>query len=99
MTGVDMARPFRGAYGTRSQAFDIVQAMTGRRSLHAMATRIFYDFGLKVCAPATANRGDAVLLKRDSLGMLDLNGRDILVCSEFGVWRAPLGMAVKAWHV
>ena len=99
MTGVDIAQPLRGRYRTRQQAFEVIHAFTGRRTVHAIALRLFYDHGLPLWPAKRAQRGDAVLLDNDSLGLVDLNGRDAIACAETGLWRAPLSLARKAWHV
>ena len=99
MTGLDVAAPFRGRYRNRREAFDAVAAVTGRRTVHSIAAQLFQAHGFAPCLAAAAQRGDAVLLDNGLLGLLDLSGRDIIVCARRGLWRAPLSLAKKGWHV
>jgi hypothetical protein len=49
-----------------------------------------------------ARRGDVVLIRRGrdySLGLVALNGRDIVLASVHGLWTIPVSSAVRAWHV
>ena len=99
MTGRDVAASFRGRYRNRAEAFDAVAAVTGRRTVQSIAAQLFQAHGCASCPAAAARRGDAVLLDNGLLGLLDLSGRDIVVCARRGLWRAPLTLAQKGWHV
>jgi hypothetical protein len=91
MTGVDPASRYRGAYSSRA---------TARRlgPVPKIVTAVCAELGLEECPVLRAQRGDIALVKK-SLGLVALNGREILLVSSKGLWRAPLSMAVRAWHV
>ena len=60
------------------------------------------DAGAVPVAAPQAKRGDAVLAtegRRRQVGIVALNGRDVLIATRIGFVRAPLSIAVKAWAV
>jgi len=106
MTGMDLAAPFRGQYRSRKAALQAIRAYAGSSSVQAIAEKVFSEHGLEKIPVLEAGRGDIVLLERSidySLGLIDFNGRDVLVISRRGLWRLPLSQlrlqAVCAWRV
>lgn len=100
MTGVDIA-PFR-EYHSRRTASQLAVTYCGRKSVRAIVEKAFEEAGMPKIPPAFACRGDAVLIKRpsdSSLGIVDLNGRDILLLAREGFARQPISLAVQAWRV
>lgn len=101
MTGVDVASPFRGRYGSRKQASRALEMFAGRPSVEAVTERVTKEHGMPEIPPALAQRGDVVLLPRAhdySLGLVGLSG-DILAASAVGFEHAPLSLAIRAWRV
>src|SRR5690348_16756097 len=82
MTGTDLAASFRGKYKSRTELLRLIRQYTGALSLRALAERITAEFQMPEVPILRAQRGDLVLLKRArdySLGLVDLNGRDIVI--------------------
>ena len=97
MTGVDPAAAYRGTYASRAEAR---KAACG--SVQATVEAVCAEHGMDETAVPFARRGDVALVgrRRDcSLGIVALNGREIVLTSSAGLWRVPLGTAVRAWHV
>jgi hypothetical protein len=95
MTGVDPAPAYRGTYSSRAQS---------RRhgSVQANVEAVCAKHGMQEAPVPFARRGDVVLVRRRrscSLGLVALNGREIVLTSSAGLWLLPLGSAVRAWHV
>lgn len=103
MTGIDLAAWFRFRYRTRREAHELMRKFAGGPSVQAVVRRVADEYRLDSVAPAFAQRGDMVLVRRAnrtySLGLLAMNGRDVLVAVwPQGVQRMPLSFAVEAWH-
>jgi hypothetical protein len=101
MTGVDVAAELRG-YTCRRQAFDRIAAACGSRSIEKIADHLAAKFGILEISPAFAQRGDAVQLERGAkakLGVVGMNGLEILIPYREGLLRVPMRLAVRAWHV
>ena len=97
MTGVDPAAAYRGTYASKAEARN-----AARGSVQATVEAVCAEHGMKETAVSFARRGDVALVgsRRDcSLGIVALNGREIVLTSSAGLWRVPLGTAVRAWHV
>jgi hypothetical protein len=103
MTGVDLAAGFRGAYSSRSEARHAIFAYCGSTSVQAVVEAVTAKYGIEETAVLHARRGDLVLVTRSgrdySLGLLALNGRDIVLASARGLWTIPVSSALRAWHV
>lgn len=102
MTGADLAAPFRGKYTSRAELLPLIRQYAGARSLRALAERITSDYQMPEVPILRAQRGDLVLLKRArdySLGLVDLNGRDIVVAFAHELRRLPIARASRAWRV
>ena len=93
MTGVDPAARFRGTYHTFEQS-----RMMTRGSVRATVAATCAENGMEEVPVTLARRGDVALVKR-SLGLVALNGREVILTSSKGLWRVPLSMAARAWRV
>jgi hypothetical protein len=104
MTGVDPAAVFRGTYSSRVEARRAVRAYGGT-SVQVVVEAITAQYGMPEAASVLhARRGDAVLIKRSrgrdfSLGLVALNGREVVLATSMGLWRMPVETAIRAWHV
>jgi hypothetical protein len=103
MTGVDLAAGFRGAYSSRSEARRAILAHCGSTSVQAVVEAVTAKNGMPETPVLHARRGDVTLIKRSgrdySLGLVALNGRDIVLASARGLWTIPVSSALRAWHV
>lgn len=103
MTGVDPASSFRNRYKTRSEAYSAIREQLGAKSLRAAVESITSTLGMQEAASMKlAQRGDVALIKRArdySLGLIALNGREVIVCRSGGLCRISLNQAVRAWRV
>ena len=102
MTGTDIARAFRSGYSSRREALELIKRYTGRASIAAVAEQIAAEHDMRELPLPFAQRGDMILLKRSrdfSLGLLDLNGREILAASKNGLLRLLPARACRAWRV
>jgi hypothetical protein len=102
MTGVDIACDFRGRYQTRSEALRLIQDATGTRSVRGVALHVTQAFAMPRVASSFLQRGDVALIPRArdySLGIVALNGLDILVPLRTGLRTIPLSSAKSGWRV
>jgi hypothetical protein len=102
MTGVDLATAYRGKYSTRTGALHSIGERLGTASILAVAENAAAAHHMPEVPVLHAHRGDMVLVARGrdySLGLVALNGRDVIVTSKRGLWRLPLSHAVRAWQV
>jgi hypothetical protein len=102
MTGVDPAHDFRDNYSSRGEAYRSIKAATGAASVRAIVACITAKLHMTEIAISYAQRGDVVLIKRArdySLGLVSMNGREIIVCRARGLSRIPLARGLCAWHV
>ena len=97
MTGVDPAARFRGAYASAREARRMMRA-AGAGSLAAMVEAITSEHSMPEVPVRYAQRGDVALIGC-TLGLVALNGRDVVVPSSRGLWRVPMARAVRAWRV
>jgi hypothetical protein len=101
MTGVDPAAGYRGTYSSRAGARDALLAYCGTASVRAFAEAFTARHGMRETTILQARRGDVALIKRSrdfSLGLVALNGREIVVVSR-GLSMRPLSVAARAWNV
>jgi hypothetical protein len=103
MTGIDPGGEWRGKYDSPEGARSMIRAellVSGEVNHWVRAVAAAQRMG-KV-APAQAQRGDVVLLKRGrrgySLGLVGLDG-GVLVAGWKGLVAAPRELAVLAWRV
>lgn len=96
MTGVDPALELRGQYHSRRDAYRLI------RSVQEVAEKITSQLQMPEVPVLLARRGDVVRVQRprdSSLGLVALNGREIIVCRREGLCRISLAHAVQAWRV
>jgi len=95
MTGVDPGASVRGTYSSRAEA---------RRygSVEAAVEAVTARYGMPETPVLRARRGDVALAgnpRSRSLGLVALDGRDVLLVSSEGLWRVPVLSAIRAWSV
>lgn len=102
MTGVDLAATYRNRYSTRAGAMGVIREQVGTASIQAVAVNAAAAHQMPELPVSHAHRGDMMLIERSrgySLGLVALNGRDVIVASRQGLWRLPLSRAIRAWQV
>ena len=102
ITGIDLAAPYRGKYSNLKGALHAISEKLGTASIQAVAENAAAAHHMLEVPVSHAHRGDMVLVGRGrdhSLGLIALNGRDVIVTSKRGLWRLPLSCAVRAWRV
>lgn len=99
MTGIDVAAELRGHYSNRTQAYDAIRRVCGRRRMDTIADHLAAQFGIAEIQPAFAQRGDAVQCKTGRLGIVAMHGTEILTPYKDGLLRLPLSHAERAWHI
>ena len=101
MTGVDPAKELRGGYKNKREAAEALRRYSGS-GLEKTAEKIARMMCMEEVAPGLAGRGDVVLVKTEigkCLGIVDLNGREIVITDFDGLSRHPLTLATRAWRV
>jgi hypothetical protein len=102
MTGVDVAAQFRDRYHTRAEALRAIREYTGKVSVRAAAERVTAAYEMPRVEILRAQRGDVVLVRRSrdySLGIVALNGTDVITVTPHGLQRIALSNAVFGWRV
>ncbi len=101
--GIDFAAPLRGRYGTRREAYAVLDDFAGG-GLEQAAEKIARDHGCAEVAPLMARRGDIILAEipiagasGDALGIC--LGERIAFAAERGFAQLPLVKARRAWRV
>lgn len=101
ITGTDPAVDFRGKYADEDGATEVLFYYAGGQ-LPEAADKIARAFGYEEINPRLAQRGDVALCSLptgETMGVVSLNGRDVLVAAQFGLLSVPLKQAIKAWKV
>jgi hypothetical protein len=102
-TGKPIGAQFADAYRTRRQALETMRLYCGRPSLLMSINKLMAEYGFAVVHPNFASRGDAVLVPKrtggDFLGVLDMNGKDVLGMSDLGPVRVPISIRCRAWRI
>jgi hypothetical protein len=102
MTGVDLAREFRGLYASRAEARARMALFCGEPSVERVAAKVALAHGLERVSPREAARGDMVLVQRRrdfSLGLMNLNGQDVVIPFARGLMRIEAKHARSAWKI
>jgi hypothetical protein len=102
MTDIDIAAEFRGKYCCRSEALAICKKYTGAESVRSIVCQALAAQNLPEVTVPSAQRGDIVLVRRradHSLGIISLNGKEIIAVSTEGHVRLRLTLASRAWRV
>jgi hypothetical protein len=101
-TGINIGSGFFGTYRTAKESLRTMRSYCGRPSLEAAIEKLMQEKGIEECPVTLARRGDPILIRQgrgSSLGILDLNGRDIVTISNKGIWRLPLSRGLRAWNI
>ena len=68
-----------------------------------IADTICNEYGWKEISPLFASKGDLAMinigLNRHALGIVDLNGSEIICAGPIGFARKPISDALKAWRI
>ena len=102
MTGTDIAADFRGQYRNRAQAVQVASRLGMGQSVQGIAECVAERAGMPEVRPLLAGRGDMMLIERArdySMGLVALNGREILIAMRSGFAPIPMDRAVRAWKV
>ena len=102
MTGVDVAVQFRGRYHSRTEAFRAIRDYASSPSVQAVAGRVTEAYAMPQVDILRARRGDVVLIRRPrdySLGIVALNGTDVVTVTPQGLQRIGLSTALYGWRV
>jgi len=92
MTGVDPGERFRGAYSSCEEARRLGYVVP------RIVEQVCAEHDMKQVPALLARRGDVALVKR-SLGIVALNGSDVILISQTGLSYISLSLARRAWHV
>jgi hypothetical protein len=102
MTDQDIAEWFRGKYHSRKEALALIGERTGKETVAAIAEYSATQWGMQSVPISMARRGDMVLVGKGSksvLGIVSLNGADIMCLHKNGIVRVAIEHATKAWRV
>ncbi len=101
--GIDFAASLRGRYGTKREAYAVLDGFAGS-GLEQAAEKIARDHGCAEVAPLMARRGDIMLAEipvdgapGDALGICV--GERIAFAAERGFVQLPLVKARRDWRV
>ena len=105
MTGTDPGAWFRERYASREEAKTLIREYTGAlpSSVAKVAEYVTAEYGMPEVLVAQAQRGDVALIRRTlrecSLGIVALNGTEVMVVTPHGLKGIPLAKAGKVWRV
>jgi len=103
MTGVDIAAAFRGKYSDEESAMTSIHEVAGGHTIADAAAWCAEQHGLAECVhPLMAQRGDLVIVYAAQgllSGLVDLNGRHVLLPGQRGLVRLPISLVTRSWHV
>jgi len=109
ITGIDLAAEFRGQYKTEAAAFQAIGRLSQcAATLEQFVERLAEQHGISEIKPRYAQRGDVVLLdnptpssglNRQALGIVQLNGRHVLVTFPDGLHVLRLAHVRRAWRI
>jgi len=107
MTGVDVAKGYRGTYSTSFGAIRVLKREVGGY-VEELCEVVAKQYGADEIAPPYAQRGDICHIRwdepgekrpRETIGPVWLDGRQICVLGEQGLFFVPVNVAGRAWHV
>ena len=98
ITGIDPGDSFRGEYEGPVEMFAILKKNGG---VEKIADKICAEHNWKEIPPLFASKGDLVMIDagRHALGVIDLNGKEIMCAGPIGFTRMPLSEGLKAWRI
>jgi hypothetical protein len=101
MTGVDVATQFRGKYTDPVEAAHLLRQLDCY-GIDEMAEWIAEAYDCREIPPAFAQRGDVALLReleRYSLGVVSLDGTEIIAPGPDALASVGLLRALRAWRI
>lgn len=101
MTGIDLAKDFRGKYDSQLDAMKAIKKF-GAKSVGDLADTIASKHGIVSLVSTYAQRGDVALLDLEygeSLGIVSLNGCEIWVPGTDKIEVVPTMKALRAWRI
>ena len=100
MTGVDLAHFYQRYYDTARGARRLLKREGGLESICLFVAK---EHDLVEVPVLFARRGDVVLFNNPpddvALGVVSLNGREILSAAERGLSQVPIRMGIRAWRI
>lgn len=102
MTGIAIGKQFAGKYTTRKGSLLAMMDYCGRPSLLTFIGKLMDEYGFEHIRHGFAGRGDVAICFQvtghDFLGIVDLNGRDVLGIGD-GIRRVPISRMCMAWRI
>jgi len=101
MTGTDLAANFRGKYNDQASAYQLIKSYAGA-GLAEFADKVATENGIAEVGLNFATGGDVVLVngdQGDTLGFVELNGREVLATGPQGLMRVAKTNWKKAWRI
>jgi len=103
ITGTDIAADFRGKYSDEAGAMAAIKSIANGSTIADAAAWCAGKHGLTECIhPLMAQRGDLVIVQAAQglmSGLVDLNGRHVLIPGQRGVVRLSISLITRSWHV
>lgn len=102
MTGVDTAADFLDKYDSAVTAKKVIREFSNGALLGRVVERVAARFQMPEIDRTRAHRGDLALLKRgggDSVGIVALDGLNLIVPGSDGLLRVPIVLAKRVWEV
>jgi len=103
VTGTDIASDFRGKYHDEASAMAAIKTIAGGSTIADAAAWCAKKHTLAECIhPLMAQRGDLVIVKTAQglmSGLVDLNGRHVVVPGQHGLVRLSISLVTRSWHV
>lgn len=101
LTGIDIAKEFRGKYHTKAGAYAALKKFAGG-GLEAIALKMAAEHGMEEIPVKMAQRGDVVLLEATegpTLAVVTLDGTHVTAPGPTGLVRWPVDKGRRAWRV
>lgn len=103
-TGNTIGQQFVGTYRSKRESLVAMKNYCGRASLLWSIVKLMDENKFdRRRGPFFAQRGDVLLVPNgpggDFLGIMDLNGRDVLSVGEHGIKRVPVSKFCRAWRI
>lgn len=102
-TGIAIGQQFAGSYQTKRESLIAMKNYCGRPSLLLAIAKLMAENKFDRCRPMFAQRGDVLLTPTNTrdwfLGLLDLNGKDVLSVGDHGMRRVPRSIRCRAWRI
>jgi len=106
ITGVDLVSDFRGKYHDLESLRDFLQKKQGSTDHIKLIAKLLTSQGVNKQKPVFAKRGDVVVIRQINdneinyiLGIIHLNGKDVVAMQHSGLGYYPISMITKAWEI